>query len=55
MNARQAPFGIGVIGLGFMGRTHMKAWQAASDDGSAICSQVQSPDRAAARRQHVER
>jgi predicted dehydrogenase len=29
------PVGIGVIGLGFMGRTHFAAWQAAQRDGLA--------------------
>lgn len=27
------PLGIGVIGLGFMGRTHIEAWQSAARDG----------------------
>lgn len=28
-----SPLGIGVIGLGFMGRTHLEAWQRAAGDG----------------------
>lgn len=36
--------GIGVIGLGFMGRTHVAAWNAAAADGLdcklvAVCDQ----------------
>jgi predicted dehydrogenase len=27
------PLGIGIVGLGFMGRTHLEAWQAAAADG----------------------
>ncbi|TAJ18966.1 MAG: Gfo/Idh/MocA family oxidoreductase [Planctomycetota bacterium] len=31
--SRRAPFGIGVVGLGFMGRTHVQAWQSAAAAG----------------------
>jgi predicted dehydrogenase len=48
MSAREAPFGIGVVGLGLMGRTHLKAWQAAGNDGLP-CRVVAVADRNAGR------
>lgn len=33
--SRKTPIGVGVIGLGFMGRTHIAAYQSASKDGYA--------------------
>jgi predicted dehydrogenase len=42
------PIGVGVIGLGFMGRTHLAAWQAAGRAGRA-CRLVAVADRERAR------
>jgi predicted dehydrogenase len=33
--SKQAPLGVGVVGLGFMGRTHVEAWRAAGSAGFA--------------------
>lgn len=43
------PFGIGVVGLGFMGRTHAQAWLAAAADGLP-CELVAVADSDPARR-----
>ncbi|MBM3976716.1 MAG: Gfo/Idh/MocA family oxidoreductase [Planctomycetes bacterium] len=45
----QRSFGIGVVGLGFMGRTHVQAWQAAAAAGLP-CELVAVADSDAARR-----